>query len=304
MKNSEIYRINSVSEMHNFLKLPKPEHPLISIIDFSEACFDIPVGTQTIIYDFYTIYLKKNFDGKIRYGQKYYDFNNGIMSFFGPKQAFAVEGESSTKSEGWMIVVHPDFLKGYSLSKKVREYGFFSYDVNEALHCSEKEEKVISGIVQNLQDEMEKSIDYYTQDLFISHLTLLLDYCNRFYNRQFITRKIANHEILASLENLLKAYFDSGEAELKGIPTVQYVAEQLNVSQGYLGDMLRSFTGQNSQQHIHNAMIEKAKELLSSTTLTVAEIAYFIGFERPQSFNKLFKSKTQFSPLKFRQSFN
>lgn len=304
MKNNEIYRIDSVSEMHNFLKLPKPQHPLMSIIDFSEACFDIPVGTQTIIYDFYTIYLKKNFDGKIRYGQKYYDFDSGIMSFFGPKQAFAVEEGSSTKSEGWMVVVHLDFLQGYPLSKKIREYGFFSYDVIEALHCSQKEEDVVSGIVKNLQDEMEKSIDHYTQDLFISHLTLLLDYCNRFYNRQFITRKIANHEILGSLENLLKKYFDSGESELNGIPTVQYVAKHLNVSQSYLGDMLRSFTGQNTQQHIHNAMIERAKEMLSCTTLTVAEIAYQLGFELPQSFNKLFKSKTQFSPLKFRQSFN
>ena len=222
---------------------------------------------KTIVYNFYTIYLKKNFDGKIKYGQQYYDYDNGIMTFFSPKQMFSIEADSSTNVEGWMVVFHPDFIQNYPLAKRIKEYGFFSYAANEALHLSEREETVIYGLLQNLQHEIEAMIDNYTQDVVVSHIDLLLNYCNR-------------------------------------LPTVQYFAEKLFVSPHYLNDMLKNLTGQTTQQHIQNQLIEKAKELLSTTGMSVSEIAYQLGFEYPQSFSKLFKNKTNLTPLKFRQSFN
>ncbi|KOS05763.1 AraC family transcriptional regulator [Flavobacterium akiainvivens] len=304
MKKENLYSINSICELHSFLNLEKPAHPLVSVINLSDVRYNIPENTSSIVYNFYTVYLKKNYNAKIRYGQQYYDFDSGVMAFFAPKQLFAVESESSTKGEGWMLAFHPDFIQGYQVAKRMKEYGFFSYAVNEALHTSQKEEDIISGVMQNLQNEIDKTIDHFTQDVIISHIELLLNYCNRFYSRQFITRKKANNEILSKLESLLNDYFDNSEAEKSGIPSVQYFAEQLNISPSYLSDMLRSLTGQNTQQHIHEKLIERAKELLSTTTLSVAEIAYQLGFEHPQSFHKLFKGKTNLSPLKFRQSLN
>ena len=262
------------------------------------------ISPETITNNFYAIFLKKNFDGKIKYGQQYYDFDNGTMTFYSPKQRITIEDYEHSKLEGWMLVFHSDFIQNYPLAKRIKEYGFFSYAANEALHCSNKEEEVISNVMQNLKDEIEKSIDNFTQDVIVSHIDLLLNYCNRFYNRQFITRKPANNDTLIRLENLLNDYFNSDDLISKGLPTVQQVAEQLNVSSNYLSDMLRSITGQTTQQHIHNKLIEKAKELLTTTNLSVSEIAYYLGFEYPQSFNKLFKKKTDISPLEFRQSFN
>ena len=203
-----------------------------------------------------------------------------------------------------MLVFHPDFLHGYPLAKKIKDYGFFSYAVNEALHLSDKEEQMITGVMQNLKDEIAAMIDNYTQDVVVSHLELLLNYSNRFYNRQFITRKKVSNDLLTKFEELLTAYFKQETEANDGLPTVQYISDKLFVSPNYLNDMLKSLTGQTTQQLIHNQVIEKAKELLSTTNLSVSEIAYQLGFEYPQSFNKLFKNKTKITPLEFRQSFN
>jgi AraC-type DNA-binding domain-containing proteins len=304
MKNSTPYFLNSVSELHTFLKIKNPTHPLVSVVNLDDIVFKSPDDIKTIVYNFYTIYLKKNFDGKIKYGQQYYDFDNGIMTFFAPKQMFSVEADSSAKVEGWMLVIHPDFIQNYPLAKRIKEYGFFSYATNEALHLSDKEETVISGLVQNLQQEVEAMIDNYTQDVVVSHIDLLLNYCNRFYNRQFITRKKASNDLFLKFENLLTTYYQSDDFSVLGLPTVQLFAAKLIVSPHYLNDMLKNLTGQTTQQHIQNQLIEKAKELLSTTNLSVSEIAYQLGFEYPQSFNKLFKNKTNLTPLEFRQSFN
>lgn len=215
---------------------------------------------------------------------------------------FSIEADSSTNVEGWMVVFHPDFIQNYPLAKRIKEYGFFSYAANEALHLSEREETVIYGLLQNLQHEIEAMIDNYTQDVVVSHIDLLLNYCNRFYNRQFITRKTASNDLFLKFEGLLTAYYQ--KEGLSGLPTVQYFAEKLFVSPHYLNDMLKNLTGQTTQQHIQNQLIEKAKELLSTTGMSVSEIAYQLGFEYPQSFSKLFKNKTNLTPLKFRQSFN
>ena len=209
-----------------------------------------------------------------------------------------------TEYKGHTLLIHPDFLRNYPLGKSIKNYGFFSYSANESLHLSDKEKAIVLNIFKNIEDELASNIDDFSQDVIIAQIELLLSYSNRFYKRQFITRKAASNDLLVTLENLLNDYFNKETALMKGLPTVQYLAEQLNVSTHYLSDMLRSLTGQNAQQHIHNKLIEKAKEILSISNLSVAEIAYQLGFEHPQSFNKLFKSKTNLSPLEFRQSFN
>lgn len=284
--------------------LRKPKHPLVSVFDFSEIAFDGIENELKISCDFYVIALKKNFDGKIKYGQRYYDFDSGLMTFFAPRQTFSIEVGSSRKLEGWMLIIHPDFIQNFPLAKRIKEYGYFSYAINEALHLSDREEIVVSALIQNMQEEIESMIDNYTQDVAVAHIDLLLNYCNRFYNRQFITRKKVSNDILLQFEDLLTIYYQNDNLSTSGLPTVQYFAEKLIVSPHYLNDMLKKLTGQTTQQHIQNQLIEKAKELLSATNLSVSEIAYQLGFEFPQSFNKFFKNKTNVTPLKFRQSFN
>jgi AraC-like DNA-binding protein len=296
--------INSISELHRLLAFPKPEHPLVSMIrlrDLREACRDM---SGSFLYNFYSICIKKNFKGKLKYGQNYYDFDEGMMTFFSPGQIISTEVPDEVSLDGWWLVLHPDFIRNYTLGKTIKDYGFFSYAVNEALHLSEKEEAMLASIMQNIEQEYHSVIDSYSQDVIVSHIELLLNYSNRFYNRQFITRKHASNDLLINLETLLTDYFNSTAVQEKGLPTVQYLSDQLNISPNYLSDLLRNLTGQSTQQHIHNKLIEKAKEILSTTSLSVGEIAYQLGFEYPQSFSKLFKSKTNISPLEFRHSFN
>ncbi|MRS64725.1 helix-turn-helix domain-containing protein [Larkinella terrae] len=298
------YLIQSVSELHRLLGLPKPEHPLVSVIKLADTqCFPTDV-LRSFIYNFYSICIKKDFKGKMKYGQSYYDFDDGVMTFFSPGQVISTLTEEDYVCSGWWLVFHPDFVRNYQLARNIRNYGFFSYAVHEALHLSEKEETLIAAIMQNIAQEYQSAIDGFSQDVIVSHIDLLLTYCNRFYNRQFITRKSANTDLLIRLETLLADYFDSGKVEERGLPTVQYLAEELAISPNYLSDMLRNLTGQTAQQHIHNKLIERAQEILTTTSLSVSEIAYQLGFEYPQSFSKLFKSKMNVSPLEFRHSFN
>lgn len=304
MKKDDLTIINSISELHNFLKIKNPSHPLVSVVNLSDIPQNEIDEAKNIIYNFFSIYLKKNFDGKIKYGHQYYDFDNGLMTFFAPKQLFTVETNSSLKVEGWMLIFHPDFLQSYQLAKTIKEYGFFSYATNEALHLSNSEEIIISDLLLNLQREIKTGIDHFTQDLIISHIDLLLNYCNRFYNRQFITRKKASSDLFLKFEQLLDSYFQKDDFNELGSPTVQYFAEKLNISSHYLNDMLKNLTGSTTQQHIQNKMIVLAQELLTTTNLSVSEIAYKLGFEFPQSFNKLFKKATNLTPLAYRQKFN
>jgi AraC-like DNA-binding protein len=296
--------INSVSELHRLLKLPKPGHPLVSAIDLSEIG-EMPSEEKLKVvgFNFYSICIKRDFKGKLKYGQNYYDFDEGVMSFFSPGQVVSAILDDKALS-GWWLVVHPDFIRNYPLGKMIKGYGYFSYAVNEALHLSANEEAMIEGLFENIANEYRSSIDSYSQDVIVSHIELLLNYCNRFYNRQFITRKNASNDLLSNLEVLLSDYFNTDKVQKMGLPTVSYISAQLHVSPSYLKDMLKMLTGQTTKQHIHNKLIEKAKEMLTTTPLTVSEIAYQLGFEYPQSFNKLFKGKTNVSPLDFRASFN
>ena len=294
--------IHSISELHSLLRLPKPAHPLVSVVNCAEIPFEPGDLTFGFLNNFYILSIKKDFKGKLKYGQQYYDFDEGMMSFMAPGQWIAQH--SGTNLVGWSLIFHPDFIRNYPLAKTIRNYGFFSYAVNEALHLSEKEEAMIVSLLQNIQQEYLSTIDAFSQPVIVSQIDLFLNYCNRFYNRQFITRSNANSDLLTRLEAVLSDFFNTGKLRETGLPTVQSISEQLNVSPTYLSDMLRSMTGKNTQQHIHDKLIEKAKEILTSTSLSVSEVAYQLGFEYPQSFNKLFKNKTKLSPLAFRQSFN
>jgi AraC family transcriptional activator of pobA len=300
------FRIKTISEYHHVMGLPKPEHPLISVINF-ESIKQLPYHESTsLVFDFYSISLKRNFQGKMKYGQQEYDFDEGIMFFISPGQVFGIELErdAALRHTGWLLLVHPDFLWNSPLAKTIRQYEYFDYSVHEALYLSEKEEATIISMMQNIEQEYHSNIDRFSQNVMIAQLELLLTYAERFYQRQFITRKITNHKMLDRLENILTEYFSSDDLVKKGLPTVQYIAGALHVSPNYLSGMLKVLTGQSTQQHIHDKLIEKAKEKLSMTDLSVSEIAYELGFEHPQSFSKLFKTKTSLSPLEFRHSFN
>lgn len=302
MASTGPYRIKSISEVHRLLGLPKPQHPLIGIIDLKGLKDDPTINA--VIFDFYVVSLKRGCD-KLLYGQQKYDFDEGLMAFMAPGQVLRGEENGVPKDlEGWMLFIHPDFLWNTSLAKKIRQYAYFDYATNEALFLSDKEETIINGIVGYIKNEYDSNIDKFSQEVIIAQLELLFTYAQRFYERQFITRKIVNSKILSRLEDVLNEYFTREDLHSQGLPTVQYVSDTLHLSVKYLGSLLKQLTGLTTQQHIHEKLIERAKEKLSTTDLSVSEIAYDLGFEHSQSFSKLFKSKTRQSPLEFRASFN
>lgn len=302
----EVRRVQSITEYHRGRNLPPPKHPLISVIDYAGLQISPENNNINWVFDFYFISLKKNTTAKIRYGQQQYDFDEGILFFIAPNQVFGIEVPPDLKPNrsGWFLLVHPDFFWNTPLAKKIRQYDFFDYATNEALFLSEQEESIINSIVANIKREYHANIDKFSQNIIISQIETLLNYSERFYERQFLTRKITNHQVLDRLEEILSAYFNSDELISKGLPTVQYITSKLNVSASYLSGLLKVLTGQSTQQHIQNKLIEKAKEKLSTTNLSVSEIAYELGFEHSQSFSRFFKAKTNQSPLEFRTSFN
>jgi AraC-like DNA-binding protein len=298
----EIIKINSIKELHAFNDLPSPANPLITLIDHAAtADYDLPVQ-QKLILEFYNISIKRSFKGKLKYGKNYYDFDDGTLSFIAPNQVIFIDSDEDRNKDGWSLLFHPDLIRKYPLGKTIKQFGFFSYRVNEALHLSKIEEQTIEAIVQNIQREINTPLDAFSQDVIVSNLELLFSYANRFYNRQFITRKMATNDLLTRFEQILEKHFDDNLG--LPLPTVEKLAAELNVSSSYLGDMLRSVTGQNTQQHLHNKLIEKAKEILTATNLTVSEIAYRLGFKYSQSFSKLFKNKTNVTPKEYRESYN
>ncbi|WP_421828969.1 helix-turn-helix domain-containing protein [Larkinella sp.] len=303
MSTEPLHRIDTISAYHQFAGLPKPGHPLISVVRFDDIRPQKIDRPKSFVNNFYSIALKRNFNGRMKYGQQPYDFDDGLMVFLAPGQVLAVTAEETLEHSGWLLMIHPDFLWHTPLAKTIRQYAYFDYSIREALFLSEKEESVIVGIIRQIQQEYQAPIDKFSQNIIVAQLDVLLNYADRFYQRQFITRKITNHELLDRFETVLAAYFASDERLKTGLPTVGYMAEQLHLSPTYLSSLLKTLTGQNAQQHIHGKLIEKAKERLSTTTLSVGEIAYGLGFEHPQSFSKLFRSKTNVSPQEFRHSF-
>ncbi len=303
-KDDRLIRFISISESHQAFGLPPPQHPLISLVHFNESN---PFNTEMApIYDvlsFYKItFITKN-SGRLKYGQHYYDYNEGSMLFLAPNQLVGTV-EYNSETHGYILLIHPDFLLGHPLAKKMKQYGYFSYSSNEALHLSDIEKKIIISVYQIMETELNSRVDEFSQEVMVAQIELMLSYVNRFYKRQFITRKTVNNDVLQKTEAILTDYLNNQESLHSGLPTVQYLSDRLHISPGYLSDLLRSLIGQNAQQYIHEKIIEKAKERLTSTQLTVSEIAYELGFEHPQSFSKLFKTKTNISPMEFRQSYN
>ncbi|MVM29143.1 helix-turn-helix domain-containing protein [Spirosoma sp. HMF4905] len=297
-------RIKTISEYHQFMELPKPEHPLVSVTRFEDIKRQCTAPLSRIM-DFYSIAIKRNFNVKMKYGQQDYDFDEGIMFCMSPGQVLRVETDHTQVQQptGWHLLIHPDFLWNTSLAKTIKKYAYFDYSVNEALFLSPKEEELLIGIMQHIDQECRSNVDTFSQDVIIAQLELLLTYTERFYHRQFITRKMANHKVLDRLEQVLSDYFNSDDLGKHGLPSVVYIAEKLNISPNYLSGLLKVLTGQSTQQHIHEKLISTAKEKLSTSALSVSEIAYELGFDHPQSFSKLFKTKTNLSPVEFRQAF-
>ncbi len=302
----EVRKLKSLIEFHRSRGLPPPQHPLISVVDYAAVRLAPENNNVNWVFDFYSIALKRNLGAKVKYGQQQYDFDEGLMFFISPGQVFSIEVQQveQEKKSGWMLLVHPDFFWNTVLAKNIKQYEFFDYSVNEALFLSDTEEAILDGIIQNIRQEQRSNIDKFSQNIIISQIETLLNYSERFYQRQFITRRITNHQILERMEDILARYFDDGNLPVKGLPTVQYLTQELNISPGYLSRLLKELTGSSTQHHIQKKIIEKAKQKLSTTNLSVGEIAYGLGFEHSQSFSKMFKSKTNLSPQQFRSSFN
>ena len=295
--------IKSVSEFHRLLSLPEPRHPLVSVINLDETVFLEDDVWKGFVNRFYCVALKRDAKGRIRYGQQHYDYNKGVLSFTAPNQVQYLDLDTMECGSGHLLIFHPDFLLAHPLATNIGGYSFFSYAVHEALHLSAEEEEDLITILDKIDKECQH-IDKHTQEIILSQIELLLNYSKRFYERQFITRKNHNHQLLTKFERLVDEYFDANTTTQLELLTVQRMAELMNLSPNYLSDLLRMHTGQNTQQHIHERLIEKAKEQLSTTNLSVSEIAYALGFEHAQSFSTLFKKKTGLSPLEFRQTFN
>lgn len=305
MMNLPPKHIKTVSEYHKTMGLPNPAHPLISVISFDEHREDYRPHSSSFVFDFYCIAVKRNFRGKIKYGQQDYDFDEGIMTFMAPGQVLKIElkQEDLHHHSGWLLLFHPDFLWKTPLAQHIRHYEYFDYSVHEALFLSDKEESTIVDTLKNIQQEYHSSIDNLTQNIIIAQLELLLNYAQRFYQRQFITRKITNTKLLERLDELLNAYLQSDDLIERGLPTVKTLSDDLHVSPNYLSALLKNLTGKTTQVHIQDKIIDRAKHQLSTTELSVSEIAYNLGFSHPQSFSKLFKLKTSTTPQVFRSSF-
>ncbi|QES88243.1 helix-turn-helix domain-containing protein [Rhizosphaericola mali] len=305
MKNLLPRRIKTISEFHQYRTLPPPKHPLISLIDFTQIQPNTDGSDDYFVQEFYSISLKRTSNMKIMYGQQQLDFDAGVLFFMCPQQVLNIQysaSENKASHTGWLLLIHPDFLWNTSLGKTIKNYEFFDYAVNEALFLSEKEELILLNIMDDIQDESNCSIDKFSQNIIVSQIETLLNYSERFYQRQFITRQKSSHQTLRQFISYLDEYFDREDIINEGLPSVKAIAASMQMSPKYLSGLLTSLTGKTTQQHIHDKLISKAKEMLFTTTLTVSEIAYELGFERTQSFNKLFKSKTNLTPLEFKKS--
>lgn len=300
MSVKPIVHLSDISEINRFVK-SSTRHPLVSIVDFSKADEYIEEGTR-ISADFYSIMFKNYCTNQLKYGRQSLDFQDGNLICIAPRQILTMDTEIEMKEDrtGWGLFFHPDLLRGTSLANKMSEYSFFSYDVTEALHLSDKEKSILLDCINKIEYELDQNIDTHSQKLIVSNIELLLNYCSRFYGRQFITRKNSNSNIIAQVENVLKEYFNSARVREQSLPTVKYLSERVNLSAGYLSDLLKKETGMTAQDHIHYYLIEEAKNILLNSDQSVSEIAYSLGFEYPQYFSKLFKQKTGKTPGEYR----
>lgn len=294
-----ILPIKSITELHEALGYEKPKHPLISVVDASKMVSNPDYKGYRVTMDFYMVSLK-NGDCGLQYGRNYYDFEEGTLIFTAPGQVIHATEEHGMP-EGWILFFHPDLLRKTALANEIENYQFFSYDVSEALHLSDQEKIILTDCVNNIKYEYDQNIDAHSQALFVSNITLLLNYSNRFYERQFHTRSNQHGDILSSFEKALKAYIHSEDLTKNGLPSVQYFAEMVNLSPNYLSDLLKKETGKNTKEHINDKVVDRAKNMLLNSGHSVSEIAYDLGFNYPHYFSRMFKSNTGFSPQKYRE---
>ncbi|MCT4580381.1 MAG: helix-turn-helix transcriptional regulator [Flavobacteriales bacterium] len=291
----------TLSAYFDYMQLPRPEHPMFSIMSATGNSF-LPcprVSSPPITNDCYTISLKKIVSGTLNYGRTKYDFTNGVMFFIAPRQVLQWQSNAVFEQKGFSINFHKDFIKGTELAEQIKKYGFFSYSANEALHLSPKEEKQLESIVENIELEYHNNHDVFSKDIIISQLSTLLKYANRFYERQFINRKELSNDLLEQFNSQLESYFQSGQLQENGIPSIEDLAEQLSVTQRYLSDTLKKETGRTTTEHLQLFLIDEAKNMLLKPNKSIADVAYELGFEYPQYFSRLFKKKEGVSPSKY-----
>ncbi|NND05255.1 MAG: helix-turn-helix transcriptional regulator [Saprospiraceae bacterium] len=295
----------TLSAYMNYLELPRPEHPMLSVFSATSDGF-LPCPRESsppITNDCYSISLKKIVKGDLHYGRTQYDFTNGALIFIAPRQVLQWDSSVVYEQKGFSINFHENFIKGTELAHQIKKYGFFSYSANEALHLSPKEEKQIESIVKNIDIEYQNNQDKFSKDIIISQLGTLLKYANRFYERQFLNRKEWSNDLLEHFNQQLSAYFDSGQLQEKGIPSIEQIADKLSVSQRYLSDTLKKETGKTSTEHLQLYLIDEAKNILLNPNKTIAEVAYELGFEYPPYFSRLFKKKEGISPTEYRDKY-
>jgi len=288
----------TLSAYFDYMQLPRPEHPMLSVLFATgESFLPCPKASSPPITNAcYSISLKKIVKGDLNYGRTKYDFTNGAMIFMAPRQVLQWDSSAVFEQKGFSINFHEDFIKGTELAQIIKKYGFFSYAVNEALHLSPKEERQMESIVENIEIEYHNNQDAFSKDIIISQLSTLLKYANRFYERQFLNRKELSNDLLEQFNQQLEAYFESGQLQEKGIPSIELIADQMLVSQRYLSDTLKKETGKTTTEHLQLYLIDEAKNILLKPNKSIAEVAHELGFEYPQYFSRLFKKKEGLSP--------
>lgn len=302
---SEFIRIKTIAEVHRVFGMEKPKHPLVSVLPIDERMTNFDYGDSKYLFDFYQISFKSGFSGAFSYGRNSYDFEEGSLVFMKPNQVVKFDNqEVYSESSGWTLLFHPDLVRKSQLGKEIENYSFFGYGVNEALHLSEDEKNSLTELVQKIEKEYKQNIDKHSQELIIANIEMLLKYSKRFYDRQFYTRTNLNKDIISKFEMVMSDYYRSNQPNELGVLSVKFCAQQLNMSSNYFGDLIKNETGQSAKEHIQNFIIEKAKTRIISSAEPLSQIAYDLGFEYPQSFNKLFKAKTGISPGAYRRTLN
>jgi len=299
---ANIIEIKTVAE-YNKLVGVKTLHPLVNVIDFSTLQpKEKSVVSGTFTFGYYTVSIKYGNNCELKYGRNYYDYQDGTLVFTAPGQVMTVSSKEEFRPEGFALVFHPDLIRGTSLGQHIKDYSFFSYDVHEALHLSEKELEVVLECFKKIEFELQQTVDKHSKHLIVSNIELFLSYCVRFYDRQFITRDTINSDVLTKFESLLNTYFESDNPQKVGIPTVAYFANQLNLSANYFGDLIKKETGKTALEYIQMSIIEAAKEKIFSPGKSISEVAYELGFKYPQHFRRMFKNETGYTPNEYRSS--
>ena len=297
----QVIHLHTIADLSKLFNLGHNQHPLVTVLDFSKVTEQVEQNSK-ITTDFYSIMFKNYCKNHIKYGRKTIDFQDGNLICIAPNQTIEIDNEIEEREDkmGWGLFFHPDLIRSTTLNQKIKEYSFFQYEVSEALHLSDKEKNILLECVQKIQTELQENIDVHSQYIIVSTIELLLNYCSRFYGRQMITRSQANKSTISQIETILTEYFAKTKVEEQGLPTVKFLADKVHLSPSYLSDLLKKETGKNAQEHIHYYLIEEAKSLLLNSDKNVSEIAFNLGFEYPQYFNKLFKQKTGKTPMEYR----